>query len=174
VNRQLRAGHALACNGHKSDADAFDWVPQQRFYDPPPRWRAMAIRAWIGTVILRGWLVATRCSAHPQSLAAATPTDPQEQGPCRHGLAGRPEPVAPGHKTRQAARVSGDAGKIWPIKPRGARVRSPRRPPAEQGHSAGMARCQGLRIAGRAARCWPLRGALRAAYHEAEGLGPRD
>jgi len=34
----------LACNGHKSDADAFDWYRQQRFYDPR---RAMAIRAWM-------------------------------------------------------------------------------------------------------------------------------
>ncbi|WP_094554887.1 HNH endonuclease [Synechococcus sp. 1G10] len=34
----------LACNGHKSDADAFDWYRRQRFYDPR---RAMAIRAWM-------------------------------------------------------------------------------------------------------------------------------
>ncbi len=34
----------LSCNGHKSDADAFDWYRRQRFYDPR---RAMAIRAWI-------------------------------------------------------------------------------------------------------------------------------
>ena len=34
----------LACNGAKSDADAFDWYRQQRFYDPR---RAMAIRAWL-------------------------------------------------------------------------------------------------------------------------------
>lgn len=34
----------LACNGHKSDADAFEWYRQQRFYDPR---RAMAIRAWM-------------------------------------------------------------------------------------------------------------------------------
>lgn len=34
----------LACNGHKSDADAFDWYRRQRFYDPR---RAMAIRAWV-------------------------------------------------------------------------------------------------------------------------------
>ena len=33
----------LACNGRKSDADAFEWYRQQRFYDPR---RAMAIRAW--------------------------------------------------------------------------------------------------------------------------------
>lgn len=33
----------LACNGHKSDCDAFFWYRQQNFYDPR---RAMAIRAW--------------------------------------------------------------------------------------------------------------------------------
>ena len=31
----------LSCNGHKSDADAFDWYRRQRFYDPR---RAMADR----------------------------------------------------------------------------------------------------------------------------------
>ncbi len=34
----------LSCNGHKSDADAFQWYRRQRFYDPR---RAMAIRAWL-------------------------------------------------------------------------------------------------------------------------------
>ena len=34
----------LSCNGHKSDADAFEWYRRQRFYDPR---RAMAIRAWM-------------------------------------------------------------------------------------------------------------------------------
>ena len=34
----------LACNGRKSDTDAFDWSRRQRFYDPR---RAMAIRAWM-------------------------------------------------------------------------------------------------------------------------------
>ena len=34
----------LSCNGHKSDADVFDWYRRQRFYDPR---RAMAIRAWM-------------------------------------------------------------------------------------------------------------------------------
>jgi hypothetical protein len=33
----------LACNGHKGDADAFDWYRRQSFYDPR---RAMALRAW--------------------------------------------------------------------------------------------------------------------------------
>jgi len=33
----------LACNGHKGDAEAFDWYRSQRFYDPR---RAMALRAW--------------------------------------------------------------------------------------------------------------------------------
>ena len=40
----------LACNGHKSDADAFEWYRRQRFYDPR---RAMAIRAWLGPERLR-------------------------------------------------------------------------------------------------------------------------
>ena len=34
----------LACNGDKSDKEAFEWYRKQRFYDPR---RAMAIRAWI-------------------------------------------------------------------------------------------------------------------------------
>ena len=34
----------LSCNGHKSDADVFDWYRRQRFRDPR---RAMAIRAWM-------------------------------------------------------------------------------------------------------------------------------
>lgn len=34
----------LSCNGHKSDAEVFDWYRRQRFYDPR---RAMAIRAWM-------------------------------------------------------------------------------------------------------------------------------
>ena len=34
----------LACNGNKSDKEAFEWYRKQRFYDPR---RAMAIRAWI-------------------------------------------------------------------------------------------------------------------------------
>ena len=34
----------LACNGDKSDAEAFAWYRRQYFYDPR---RAMAIRAWV-------------------------------------------------------------------------------------------------------------------------------
>ncbi|KGG13360.1 MULTISPECIES: HNH endonuclease [Prochlorococcus] len=34
----------LACNGDKSNTDAFDWYRTQRFYDPR---RAMALRAWV-------------------------------------------------------------------------------------------------------------------------------
>jgi len=33
----------LSCNGHKGDANAFEWYRSQPFYDPR---RAMAIRAW--------------------------------------------------------------------------------------------------------------------------------
>lgn len=40
----------LACNGDKSDSEAFEWYRQKYFYDPR---RAMAIRAWInGDLIL--------------------------------------------------------------------------------------------------------------------------
>jgi len=34
----------LACNGEKSNRNAFDWYRSQNFYDPK---RAMAIRAWM-------------------------------------------------------------------------------------------------------------------------------
>ena len=34
----------LACNGDKSNSDAFDWYRKQHFYDPR---RAMALRAWV-------------------------------------------------------------------------------------------------------------------------------
>tara|TARA_Y100001968_G_scaffold319487_1_gene351097 strand:+ start:3131 stop:3541 length:411 start_codon:yes stop_codon:yes gene_type:complete len=34
----------LACNGDKSDKEAFAWYRNQRFYDPR---RAMAIKAWV-------------------------------------------------------------------------------------------------------------------------------
>ena len=33
----------LACNGSKTDNDAFEWYRKQRFYDPR---RSMAIKAW--------------------------------------------------------------------------------------------------------------------------------
>ena len=33
----------LACNGKKSNQEAFEWYRNQRFYDPR---RAMALRAW--------------------------------------------------------------------------------------------------------------------------------
>lgn len=64
----------LACNGHKSDADAFDWYRQQRFYDPR---RAMAIRAWMDgdlrlAVRLLQW--ATPEVAAPSKPIAAEPT----------------------------------------------------------------------------------------------------
>tara|TARA_Y100001968_G_scaffold230176_1_gene212990 strand:- start:284 stop:676 length:393 start_codon:yes stop_codon:yes gene_type:complete len=34
----------LACNGDKSNKDAFEWYRKKRFYDPR---RAMAIKAWV-------------------------------------------------------------------------------------------------------------------------------
>jgi hypothetical protein len=55
----------LACNGHKSDFDAFDWYRRQRFYDPR---RAMAIRAWVdGDLRLAMRLLQW---ANPESTAA--------------------------------------------------------------------------------------------------------
>jgi HNH endonuclease len=59
----------LSCNGHKSDADPFEWYRRQRFYDPR---RAMAIRAWMdGDLKLAMRLLQW---ATPQSSAAAPST----------------------------------------------------------------------------------------------------
>lgn len=64
----------LACNGHKSDADPFDWYRRQRFYDPR---RAMAIRAWMDgdlrlAVRLLQW-ANPEPSSSPPLHAGATP-----------------------------------------------------------------------------------------------------
>jgi hypothetical protein len=58
----------LSCNGHKSDADAFQWYRRQRFYDPR---RAMAIRAWLDgdlrlAVRLLQWATPAQAEAKPQ------------------------------------------------------------------------------------------------------------
>jgi hypothetical protein len=67
----------LGCNGHKSDADAFDWYRRQRFYDPR---RAMAIRAWMDgdlrlAVRLLQWATPEPAAATQASALA------QAQGP---------------------------------------------------------------------------------------------
>lgn len=58
----------LSCNGHKSDADAFQWYRRQRFYDPR---RAMAIRAWLDgdlrlAVRLLQWASPAQAESKPQ------------------------------------------------------------------------------------------------------------
>ena len=64
----------LACNGHKSDTDAFDWYRQQRFYDPR---RAMAIRAWVdGDLRLAMRLLQW---ANPDASAADSRPTPRHQ-----------------------------------------------------------------------------------------------
>ena len=58
----------LSCNGHKSDADVFDWYRRQHFYDPR---RAMAIRAWMdGDLRLALRLLQW---AHPQDASLPKP-----------------------------------------------------------------------------------------------------
>ncbi|MFM8525122.1 MAG: HNH endonuclease [Cyanobacteriota bacterium] len=74
----------LACNGHKSDADAFDWYRRQRFYDPR---RAMAIRAWVDgdlrlAIRLLQW-------ATPETPATAAPASGTQR---RNLRSGRPDP----------------------------------------------------------------------------------
>jgi hypothetical protein len=70
----------LACNGHKSDADAFEWYRRQRFYDPR---RAMAIRAWmdgdlrLATRLLQ-WATPTQPVAVPRSQPTPTPLLPAQ------------------------------------------------------------------------------------------------
>lgn len=66
----------LACNGHKSDADAFEWYRRQRFYDPR---RAMAIRAWMDgdlrlAMRLLQWATPARSATPAQApIRTATP-----------------------------------------------------------------------------------------------------
>ena len=64
----------LACNGHKSDADAFEWYRRQRFYDPR---RAMAIRAWMdGDLRLAMRLLQWATPAATKPPATPTPARP--------------------------------------------------------------------------------------------------
>ena len=72
----------LSCNGHKSDADAFEWYRRQRFYDPR---RAMAIRAWMDgdlklAMRLLQWASPKATASAPARprQASATPLLPSE------------------------------------------------------------------------------------------------
>ena len=80
----------LACNGHKSDADAFEWYRRQRFYDPR---RAMAIRAWMeGDLRLAMRLL--------QWATPAEPAPPARSNPRRSSV---PNPLLPAQPLWQAA-----------------------------------------------------------------------
>ena len=69
----------LSCNGHKSDADAFDWYRRQRFYDPR---RAMAIRAWMdGDLRLALRLLQWAQPDLQQATANATNADSPQPNP---------------------------------------------------------------------------------------------
>ena len=64
----------LSCNGHKSDAEVFDWYRRQRFYDPR---RAMAIRAWMdGDLRLALRLLQWAQPESSQSVPPSTPGEP--------------------------------------------------------------------------------------------------
>ena len=81
----------LSCNGHKSDAEVFDWYRRQRFYDPR---RAMAIRAWMDgdlrlALRLLQWAQPLEQHLNQQTRATAT-------------CAVRPPERTP-HQTRQAS-----------------------------------------------------------------------
>ena len=87
----------LACNGHKSDADAFEWYRRQRFYDPR---RAMAIRAWMdGDLRLAMRLLQW---ATPKPVGATTANAP---------VTGR-NPAMPASQRRRAAALA-PAPLIW-------------------------------------------------------------
>jgi hypothetical protein len=64
----------LACNGRKSDTDAFDWYRRQRFYDPR---RAMAIRAWMDGDLR----LALRLLQWASPQASAAPSRPSANRP---------------------------------------------------------------------------------------------
>jgi hypothetical protein len=78
----------LSCNGHKSDADAFQWYRRQRFYDPR---RAMAIRAWLDgdlrlAVRLLQWATPAQAEANPpQSRPPQQPRNPANNLPPQAG-----------------------------------------------------------------------------------------
>ena len=79
----------LACNGRKSDADAFEWYRQQRFYDPR---RAMAIRAWMdGDLRLAMRLLQWATPKHPAASTQPQTKTPTTRSPRRAGAA----PAAP-------------------------------------------------------------------------------
>ena len=71
----------LACNGRKSDADAFEWYRQQRFYDPR---RAMAIRAWMdGDLRLAMRLLQWATPKQPAALTQPQTNTPTTRSPRR-------------------------------------------------------------------------------------------
>ena len=88
----------LACNGHKSDADTFDWYRRQRFYDPR---RAMAIRAWMDGDLR----LATRLLqwAAPDHASAGANKQPGAAAPAGSSPRRRTAPLAPAPLIWQAA-----------------------------------------------------------------------
>jgi len=77
----------LSCNGHKSDADAFQWYRRQRFYDPR---RAMAIRAWLDgdlrlAVRLLQWATPAQAEANPPQPRQQQPRNPTNNLPPQAG-----------------------------------------------------------------------------------------
>ena len=86
----------LACNGHKSDCDAFFWYRQQSFYDPR---RAMALRAWTQgdlslALRLLSWVgPADTTAGHESGLAGGHAAE----------SAGDPRAAGRTHQTRQAS-----------------------------------------------------------------------
>ena len=77
----------LSCNGHKSDADAFQWYRRQRFYDPR---RAMAIRAWLDgdlrlAVRLLQWATPAQAEANPPQPRQQQPRNPANNLPPQAG-----------------------------------------------------------------------------------------
>jgi hypothetical protein len=81
----------LACNGHKSDADAFEWYRRQRFYDPR---RAMAIRAWMdGDLRLAMRLLQWAAPKANASAGTNQPSAPAPSSPRRRAPALTPAPL---------------------------------------------------------------------------------
>lgn len=119
----------LACNGHKSDTDAFDWYRQQRFYDPR---RAMAIRAWVDgdlrlAVRLLQWAnpesapeAISRPGPTPRAVPGAGPkanavarsasgTDPRESRPQAQRRTHGSRQQQPQHSSQSHAGLSNEA-----------------------------------------------------------------
>ena len=86
----------LACNGRKSDADAFEWYRSQRFYDPR---RAMAIRAWMDGDLR----LAMRLLQWATPKATATPAREQPSMPAASSQRRSTAPLAPAQLIWQPA-----------------------------------------------------------------------